>query len=88
MTQKFKLIGLNKPWKAGGFDSIYATVEQGVEDWFHCAFDEKEFSDSRLKSLFDMFHDAVENLWHGKTHFVEVDSSGNRPIIKHLILDL
>jgi hypothetical protein len=66
----FKLKGLNKPWKSGGFNSIYATVEYGKEDWFHCAFDEKGFTDDRLSALFDMFKNPEENLWHEKHHKV------------------
>lgn len=95
MKQTFRLKGLNKPWKSGGFNSIYATVEYGKEDWFHCAFDEKYFSDEKLKELFDMFKNSEDNLWHEAIHNVSVkfdaySSSWKpiNPIIKELFLDL
>lgn len=86
MTNEFRLIGLNRPWKAAGFNSVYATVEKGIEDWFHCAFDPQEFSDERLDALFRMFKDSEENLWSGKIHKVVVELS-EKPIIKELLLD-
>lgn len=87
VTRTFKLIGLNKPWKAGGFNHIYATVEQGKEDWFHSRFDEKLFPDDRLEALFGMFNNSAENLWHGKNHKVAIKIESGDPVIKELILD-
>jgi hypothetical protein len=87
-TRAFKLIGLNKPWKANGFNSIYATVDRGNEDWFHAAFDENLFQEDRLKALFDMFKNSEENLWHNKTHKVAIRMDGEKPIIKELTLDI
>lgn len=90
----FKLKGLNKPWKAGGFNNVYATVEYGKEDWFHCAFDEKIFTPDRLNALFDMFKNSEDNLWHDKNHRVLVEYEGFtggapvNPIIKVLNLDI
>jgi len=95
MRQTFRLKGLNKPWKAGGFGGYYATVEYGKEDWFHCGFDEKYISFERQKALFDMFKNTEENLWADAIHNVNVKfdgySSGGapmNPIIKEIYLDL
>lgn len=90
MKKEFKLKGLNKPWTAGGFESIYATVEQnGKGDWFHCAFDKENFPDDMLNGLFDMFKNSDENLWSGKNHKVAIEFYGSlkKPIIKELFLD-
>lgn len=87
MKSEYKLIGLNKPWKAGGFSSIYATVDKGNEDWFHASFHNEFFPDARLNSLFGMFKNSDENLWHGKNHKVVVKYVHDKPIITGLILD-
>lgn len=91
----FVLKGLNKPWKSGGFNSIYATVEYGKEDWFHCAFDENIFPADRLSALFDLFKNSEDNLWHDKIHkvlveFEKLSSSGCpvNPVIKKLYLNI
>lgn len=83
----FKLIGLNKPWKAGGFSSIYATISTGKEYWFHASFDKEEFPDERLNALFDMFKNNDDNLWYDKNHRVDIHYKDNRPIIEKLTLD-
>jgi len=93
IEETFNLKGLNKPWKAGGFEGIYATVEYGKEDWFHCRFDKELFSDSNLKGLFDLFKNSDNDPWKGNNKVVvEFDgysSGGNpvNPIIKGLILE-
>ena len=50
MKEDFKLIGLNKRSKGA-----YATVECGVEDWFHSDFDETNVSLEEQDSLWRMF---------------------------------
>lgn len=93
MKREFKLIGLNKPWKSAGFNSIYATVEKPVEDWFHAPFDSNNFSDEELNKIFDMFKNSEENLWHKRNHKVIIDTSvetkteGQYGVIVELILD-
>lgn len=87
MKTTFKLIGLNKGWKAAGFNSVYATVEKGEEDWFHCAFEAKKFPDYKLNSLFDMFNNSEENLWHDRNHKVVIEFDLETPLIIELILD-
>lgn len=90
----FKLKGLNKPWKAGGFESVYATVEYGKEDWFHSPFDKDIYPDHQLKALFDLFKNSEESLWKDREHKVVIkfdgySSSGRpvNPVIKEIILD-
>lgn len=90
MEITYKLIGLNKPWKAAGFNNVFATVEIGIEDWGHYGFNEKLFPADRLNALFNKFKNSEENLWHKKNHKVVLDYSGvtpNTPTIKELILD-
>jgi hypothetical protein len=96
--RKYKLIGLNKPWKAGGFNGYYATIQTGKDDgnWFHSGFDETFISVERQAALFDMFKKSVENLWSDKNHLVVVkcdkfsdyDGTPSNPIIIDLKLDL
>lgn len=95
MVKTFGLKGLNKAWKAGGFPSIYATVEYGKEDWFHAPFDPKYFPDDRLEALFNMFKNSEESLWADAIHNVSVkfDAYSSsmtpiNPVIKELFLDL
>lgn len=88
MTETFKLLGLNKPWKAGGFNGVYATVECGKEDWFHCAFDELIFPLEKQHQLFDYMKDP-DQTFKGSTVVVEFEkySTGNvpvNPIIKEI----
>lgn len=89
----FKLIGLNKPWKAGGFNSIYATIRYGNNDWFHCKFDDKLFPYEKLNEIFDLFKNSKANIWHQRNHKVILMFDGYshtgrpiNPIIKELLL--
>lgn len=94
MRQEFKLIGLNTANRVGGFNSIYATVDDGKNGWFHAPFDSRMFSDERLKEIFDQFKNSEENLWSGRNHKVTIDKSVETPtegqygIIVNLTLDL
>lgn len=87
MKSTHKLLGLNRAWKAAGFNSIYATVEKGKGDWFHCAFESKKFPYKKLNELFDMFNDSEENLWHDRNHKVVIEHDLESPLIIELILD-
>lgn len=95
-TKKYKLKGLNKPWKARGFTGYYATVQTGKDDsdWFHSGFDEKCISLERQAALFDMFKNSEYSLWKDRNHLVKVkcdryseDGTPINPIIVELILD-
>lgn len=94
MISEYKLIGLNQAWKAGGFNSVYATVDDGNNGWFHAPFEPRMFSDERLNEIFDMFKNSEESLWSGRNHRVVIDMSvetrteGQYGIITNLILDL
>jgi hypothetical protein len=82
----FNLIGLNKKT-----EGIYATIEVGNEDWFHCPFDTKFISIERQDSLFNMFKLSEENLWKAGRHQVTIEFEGKYPSgipIKPVIVDL
>lgn len=56
-TQTFKLLGLNKKTTSG----VYATVECGKEDSFHCDFDEELFSKQEQDMMFDYMKDLDQS---------------------------
>lgn len=91
------LIGLNMPWKIGGFIGYYATVQTGKDDsdWFHSGFDPEIIPIEKQTELWNKFKDENTNIWHGKTHKVVVRSDGIysdgnpiKPVIIEVILDL
>lgn len=95
-TKNHKLIGLNKPWRVGGFDGYYATVQTGKDDsgWFHSGFDEGCLSLDRQAALFNMFKNSEDMFFGNSNHQVKVKCDGYaddgtpiHPIITELILN-